>query len=87
MNERIKELLAQAHLEAVDLNDTNWIANRFGMLVVQECIAQCAEVRKDANSQKNSKFLTQAGKMVYEGMWGGANNCAYAIQEHFGVKE
>jgi hypothetical protein len=38
MNEKLKSLLAQAHIEADDPKDTNWIAERFGMLVVQECI-------------------------------------------------
>lgn len=37
MNERIKELLCQAHLDAENPNDTNWIANRFSELIIREC--------------------------------------------------
>jgi hypothetical protein len=38
MNERIKQLLAQAHLDADNIKDTNWIANRFAELIVKECM-------------------------------------------------
>ena len=41
MNERIKELLAQAHLDVMeDLGniDTNQVAEKFAELIVQECI-------------------------------------------------
>lgn len=38
MNDRIKRLLAQAHGEAENLKDTNWIANRFAELIVKECV-------------------------------------------------
>jgi hypothetical protein len=37
MNELIKRLLVQAHGEAENLKDTNWIANRFAELIVREC--------------------------------------------------
>ena len=37
MNERIKQLLAQAHTDSNDIKDTNWIANRFAELIVREC--------------------------------------------------
>ena len=38
MNERIKQLLAQAHTDSNDIKDTNWIANRFAELIVRECM-------------------------------------------------
>jgi hypothetical protein len=34
-----------------------------------------------------SKFVTDAGRQLHEGMWGGAKNCAAGIKEHFGVEE
>lgn len=37
MNERIKRLMAQAHVEAENLKDTNWIAERFAELILLEC--------------------------------------------------
>lgn len=47
MNELIKNLLAQAHLEATDLKDTNWIANRFAELIVAECADVARQCRED----------------------------------------
>ena len=44
MNERIKSLLALAHLDVMeDLGDidTNVVAERFAELIIRECIAQC----------------------------------------------
>ena len=37
MKARIKSLLAQAHCESPSLYDTNWIAERFAELIIQEC--------------------------------------------------
>ena len=56
-------------------------------LIVKECLQKCEEIRDDANVQKKSEFLTDAGKMLYEGVYGGATNCGFAIQQHFGVEE
>jgi hypothetical protein len=33
------------------------------------------------------EFVTDAGRMLQEGMWGGAKNCSGQIQTHFGVEE
>ena len=38
MNERIKQLLAQAHLEVQNHKDTNKIAERFAELIVEDCV-------------------------------------------------
>jgi len=37
MNEKIKQLLAQAHLEVEDTKDTNKIAEKFAEFIIQEC--------------------------------------------------
>lgn len=58
----------------------------YAELIVGECLAFCKQIADDASSQKRSEFLTQDGKMLYEGVFGGANNCGFAIQERFGVK-
>lgn len=56
-------------------------------LIIQECLQQCEQIRDDAYTQKKSEFLTESGKMLYEGVFGGATNCGFAIQQHFGVEE
>jgi len=37
MNPLVKSLLARAHLDAPDIKDTNWIAERFAQLILLEC--------------------------------------------------
>jgi hypothetical protein len=53
---------------------------------VKECLQKCEQIRSDALIQKKSEFLTESGKMLYEGVFGGATNCGFAIQQHFGVE-
>ena len=60
---------------------------KFAELIVQECIVQCEEVAVDADKTSKSKFVTDAGRMLHEGMWGGAKSCSGRIKEHFGVSE
>lgn len=43
----------------------------------QVCVAQAA----DADSAKRKPLLTQSGQMLYEGICGGAMNCAIAIRK------
>jgi hypothetical protein len=91
MNERIKELAEQASLEL--FNDTaqhrllKGFAEKFAELIVQECIAQCEQVATAADAKSKSKFVTDDGRMLHEGMWGGAKNCSGQIKQHFGVAE
>lgn len=85
MNQRIQELLQQStdDIMGVPIVDQK----RFAQLIVRECMSLCKTISDDANAQKNSDFLTKEGKMLYEGVYGGANNCGFAIQEHFGVEK
>lgn len=88
MNEQIKELAKQAGLEMCGCGcdmPTRQSA-KFAELIVKECLNQCAKVREDAISQKRSEFLTESGKTLYDGVYGGATNCGFAIQQHFGVE-
>lgn len=62
------------------------VAEKFAELIVQECLDQCEEVADGADKVANSKFVTDAGRMLHEGMWGGAKNCSAQIKEHFGVE-
>lgn len=93
MNEHIKQALIKSDMmEAIGTNayeEDGWepIVSKFAELIVQECLRQCENVRTDALEQKSSEFLTESGKMLYEGVFGGATNCGYAIQQHFGIEE
>jgi hypothetical protein len=102
MNERINELAIKAggiwrggyvdnHAGDGVWTDRKFVVDvdteQFARLLIKECMEQCENVRNDALVQKKSEFLTNDGKMLYEGVFGGANNCGYAIQQHFGVKE
>ena len=95
MNERIKELAKQADVEVVHMKSDHlrtelemrqqWV-EMFAELIIQECINCCDEVAEEADAIKNSKFVTDAGRMLHEGMWGGATNSAVTIKNRFGVE-
>ena len=56
MNERIKSLLAQAHLEIKEefgIIDTNQVAERFANLIIDECI----KVAMNAKSQEAAALI------------------------------
>jgi hypothetical protein len=87
MNERIQELMLLAGTDT----SGKWMgvehAERFAELIVRECIAHCEQVATAADAKSKSKFVTDDGRMLHEGMWGGAKNCSGQIKQHFGVAE
>jgi hypothetical protein len=89
MNEQISKLVRQATINIgdefhpIDFFDKE----KFAELIVQECIAQCEQVATAADAKSKSKFVTDDGRMLHEGMWGGAKNCSGQIKQHFGVAE
>jgi hypothetical protein len=85
MNERIKELESQCW-EARQYGPPWFDTEKFAELIVQECITQCEQVATAADAKSKSKFVTDAGRMLHEGMWGGAKNCSGQIKQHFGVE-
>ena len=98
MNERIiKELQLAAMHSVWDGHDPDGdvdkmyipaeFTKKFAELIVRECMAQCEQVAAEADSVTQSEFVTDAGRMLHEGMWGGAKNCSGQIQTHFGVEE
>ena len=48
--------------------------------VLEAAAKMCDAVAVDATSEKRMKFLTVQGKAIYEGMYGGAINCAGGIR-------
>jgi hypothetical protein len=86
MNERIKELESQCW-EARQYGPPWFDYKKFAELIVRECIAQCEQVATAADAKSKSKFVTDDGRMLHEGMWGGAKNCSGQIKQHFGVAE
>jgi hypothetical protein len=87
MNKRIQELMLLAGTDT----SGKWMgvehAEKFAELIVRECIAQCEQVATAADAKSKSKFVTDDGRMLHEGMWGGAKNCSGQIKQHFGVAE
>jgi hypothetical protein len=94
MNERIRKLADEAGIDTTDFENcpielygAEQQLNKFAELIVQECIAQCEQVATAADAKSKSKFVTDDGRMLHEGMWGGAKNCSGQIKQHFGVAE
>jgi hypothetical protein len=90
MNERILQLAKQAGLDDDMFPLDEWDnpeLEKFAELIVQECIVQCEQVATAADAKSKSKFVTDDGRMLHEGMWGGAKNCSGQIKQHFGVEE
>ena len=86
MNERIEELEAQCW-EPKQYGPPWFNSQKFAELIVRECITQCEQVATAADAKSKSKFATDDGRMLHEGMWGGAKFCSGQIKQHFGVKE
>lgn len=61
--------------ELINYGDRRAMAER--ERCAQVCVAQAA----DADSAKRKPLLTQSGQMLYEGICGGAMNCAEAIRK------
>ena len=88
MHPRFKELA----IEAGAYEDDGTILTgpmdtaKFAELIVQECSTLCEEVAIDADQVAKGDFVTDDGRMLHEGMWGGAKNCSGRIKQHFGIK-
>ena len=95
MNERIRELQSKSYLMCKQIVDDDvrvvvtpdkWF-DMFAELLIKECVECCDEVANEADAMKNSKFVTDTGRMLHEGMWGGATNSGITIKNRFGVEE
>ena len=92
MNERIQAIKNQCWVyRHWDKNGERWVdrhvdLDKFAELIIQECIAQCEYVANDADEMSKSDFVTDAGRMLHKGIWGGAKNCSGRIKYHFEVE-
>ena len=71
MNERIKDMLAKAHLEVMEefgIIDTNRVAEKFAKLIVGECIRKIEDIAESSNDPQP----------IYR--------VAVELLEHFGVE-
>ena len=90
MNEEMMRLAKIAGLRNDDSTDREYVGDfdwrLFGELVVANCANVCEEMAENYSEMADSKFVTAAGRQLYEGMYGGANNCSTQILDHFGVE-
>lgn len=89
MNERIRKLAEQVGYKSTRWDTTEQFEqflDEFAELIIQECVSQCEKVASHADKMAKSKFVTDEGRMLNEGMWGGAKNCGVWIKKHFGVE-
>jgi hypothetical protein len=87
MNEHLKVLAEQANLEIdpahVDHNQK--VLEKYFEMIVRMCIVECDAVASDARAMTQSQFVTDSGRMLHEGMWGGAKNSIGAIKRAFNL--
>lgn len=81
---RVNELIAQANLPAHGI--TREDLQELIRLVVEDCIDVCNHVAAEADGTAKSQFVTENGKLLHQGMWGGATNCAGVIRYNYGVE-
>ena len=84
MNDHLRLLMLEAGYAAPELASR---ANILAGLIIEECLAICGEVYENADAMTKSKFVTESGRMLHEGMWGGAKNCEAGIKNRFGVND
>jgi hypothetical protein len=87
MNERIKELLAKAHLDVMEdkgVIDTNHVAERFAELIVQECTQVLFDEAERLFEASSEEFDFR----ISDDLQCCAEQCMdniVRIEEHFGV--
>ena len=84
MNKRIRELADRVRFVDTHQYPTqDEVFEQFASLVIQECLNQCQKVAEDADFMTKSEFVTPSGRLLHEGMWGGALNCIAEINHRF----
>jgi hypothetical protein len=88
MNARIQELAEQAAIICIESSPGKLVPRRdfgfekvFAELLIQEFVERCEQVAADADAMAKSDFVTDAGRMLHQGAWGGAMNCSAEIKK------
>jgi hypothetical protein len=84
MNDRIKSLLAKAHLDVMeDLGDidSNHVAEKFAELLVEDVLGVCDQVNKNFEDWTERHSIDSMQRQI------GVNHCRLAIKEHFGINK
>jgi hypothetical protein len=76
LNPTIKNLWDIGPVQRADIE-------QFVTHIVTQCVQQCEQVATDADWMTKSEFVTEHGRMLHEGMWGGAKGCAFEISDYF----
>lgn len=84
MNERIKELMLEAGYASLELALR---AQLLASLIINACIKQCNITAEQCLKEHDNQYLTKEGKMLYQGMYGGAKSCVSVIGTHFKSNE
>ena len=89
MNTLIKDFALDAIVKNIAVDAwvfTDEELDAFAKLIINECIAKCDEIADDASVITNSKFASDASRVLYDGKWVGAKNCAAKIKQTFEVE-
>jgi hypothetical protein len=76
LNPTIKNLWDIGPVQRADIE-------QFVTHIVAQCVQQCEQVATSADWMTKSEFVTEHGRMLHEGMWGGAKNCVAEITDYF----
>lgn len=90
MNEKIKQLAKEAGMwrQHYDIGEESPAGlEKFAELILRECIDIAEAQAMQSTRLVHSGFLTEHGKMLHEGMFGGAMNVALGIRERFDLKD
>lgn len=89
MNTLIKDFALDAIVKNIAVDAwvfTDEELDAFAKLIIEECIAKCDEIADGASVIANSKFASDASRVLYDGEWVGAKNCAAKIKQTFEVE-
>ena len=79
MNERIRELAADAGYPDYMTYGQDKVLEKFAELIVRECVAKCEVVANMATITNNGEMARKTKAT--------ADSCAIMIKQHFGVEE
>jgi len=82
-SDRIDELIAQARIPAYDIARSDLY--ELVRVIASDCLNICETIAAESDATAKGGLVSEAGKTLYQGMWGGATNCGARIQHEYGV--